>query len=175
MYVTPEKIAATNKAGVDAVLALASAQFSAIEKLAALNISAARNAFSEVSEHVKSLAEAKDAQELIKINTAFAQPNLEKSVAYGKSVYDIAAQTQATVTKLAEGHAAEINRAFVTLLDSVAKNAPAGSDPMVTAMKTALAAVNSAYDNMTKAAKQAAEVVEVNFAAATQKPRRKAA
>ena len=175
MYVTPEKFVAVNKAGVDSFIAFANAQFAAMERLAELNLGTAKASFEESASLIKALAEAKDPQEYAKLNTAFAQPALEKGVTYGKQVYDIAAQAQATFTRLAEAQAAEANKALVSLLDSVAKNAPAGSDPMVNAMKTALAAVNSAYDNISKAAKQAAEVVEVNFAAATQKPRRKAA
>lgn len=175
MYVSPEKIAASNKAGIESILAFANVQFAAIEAIAALNMNAAKATFEETAEHVKALSEAKDPQEYAKLNTAYAQPSIEKSVAYGKHVYDIAAQTQATLTKMAESQATEMNKVFVSLLDNVAKNAPAGSDPMVTAMKTALAAANSAYDNLSKAAKQAAEVVEGNFAAAAPKSRRKAA
>lgn len=174
MYVTPEKIAASGKAGVDTLLAFANAQFAAFEKFAELNLNAAKATFEEAAGHVKALAEAKDPQEYAKLNTAFAQPAMDKAVSYGKHVYDIAAQTQASMGKIVEAQAAEANKAFTTLLDTVSKNAPAGSDPVVTAMKTALAAVNGAYDNISKAAKQAAEVVEVNFNAATQKTRRKA-
>jgi len=148
---------------------------SAVEKLAALNLATAKSLFEDTTEQVKALAVAKDPQELVKLNSSFAQPAVEKAVTYGKSVYDIAVQTQASFTKVAEANVAELNKAFVTLLDTAAKNSPAGSDAAVTAMKSALAAVNSAYDSIQKVAKQAAEVVEVNFAAAQNKPRRKVA
>ena len=175
MYVTPEKFAVTQKAGIDAALGFANAQFVAFEKFASLNLALAKTSAEEFAGHVKALADAKDPQDMVKLNTEFAQPAVEKSVAYGKQVYDIAAQTQATVTKLAESHTAEVNKAFTTLIDSIAKSAPTGSDPFVNAMKTTLAAVNNAYDSVSKAAKQAADVVEVNFAQATSaKPRRRA-
>lgn len=176
MYVSPEKIVASNKAAVDALVELASAQFAAVEKLAALNLATAKTMFDETTEHVKSLAEAKDPQELAKVNSTFTQPAVDKAVAYGKSVYDIVVHTQASFSKVAESNAAEMNKVFVSLIDAAAKNSPAGSEAAVTAMKNALAAVNSAYDGMRKVAKQASEVVEVNFAAAqTAKPARKPA
>lgn len=176
MYVTPEKLAATNKAGVDALVEIASVQFAALEKLTALNMLTAKQAFEDVSEQMKALADIKDPQELVKFATTLAQPSTEKAVAYGKGVYDVAASTTSTLTKLAESNAAEMNKALVALLDGMAKNAPAGSDAAVTAMKTALAAVNSAYDSIQKVAKQASDVIEVNFGAATKgSPRRKAA
>ena len=167
MYVTPDKFAASSKAGVDATITLVQTQFAALERFAALNLNVAKSVFADSAEHFKSLLEAKDPQELAKLNSAFAQPALEKVAAYSRSVYDLASEAQAHVTKLAETQAAEFNKSIATTLDTLSKNAPAGSDVAVNAMKSAMAAANSAYDNITKAAKQAAEVVEVNFANAT--------
>jgi phasin family protein len=163
MYVTPDKLAATNKAGVEALLGFAQAQFGALERFTQLNVESAKEALSDTAEHVKSLLDAKDPQELLKLNTAFAQPSMAKAVTYSKSIYDVAAQTQATVTRLMEAHAADINKSLVTLLDNLSKNAPVGADAAVSAVKTALAAANTAYDSFSRVAKQAAEVVEVNF------------
>ena len=50
----------------------------------------------------------------------------------------------------------------------VAKSAPAGSDVAVAAVKSMLAAANSAYDNLTKVTKQATEIAEANVNAATE-------
>ena len=47
----------------------------------------------------------------------------------------------------------------------------AGSDVAVAAVKSMLAAANSAYDNLTKVAKQATEIAEANVAAATETAR----
>lgn len=164
MYVTPEKFLNAGKAGVEAALAVAHAQFAAVEKLAALNMAAAKSTFEETTDHIKSVFEAKDPQELVKINSAFAQPVLEKAVAYARNVYDVTSQAQTQVAKVVETQSVEVNKAMASAIDSLAKNAPVGSDAAVNAMKSALAAFNSAYDGMSKVAKQAAEVVEVNFA-----------
>jgi len=48
------------------------------------------------------------------------------------------------------------------------RDAAAGSDVAVAAVKSMLAAANSAYDNLTKVAKQATEIAEANVAAATE-------
>lgn len=175
MYVSPEKFAAANKASVDAILGIAQTQFAALERIAELNITASKAAFEEFAEHFKSLSSAKDPQDLLKLNTAFAQPAIEKSVSYGKHIYDIASQANVAVTRIAETQAAEANKAFTSLLDTAAKNSPTGADPIVNALKNTLATFTSAYDNFSKVAKQAAEVVDTNITAATQKARRKAA
>jgi len=167
MYVTPEQIAAGNKAGVEALLGFANSQFAAFERWSTLNLNATKSAFEDTMSHTKALLGAKDVQEFINLNAAAAQPALEKAIAYSRSVYEVAAQSQAELTKALEAQAAEINRNLVTLLDKVSKNAPAGSDVAVAAVKQALAAANSAYDSFTKVAKQATEIAEQNFTAVT--------
>ena len=95
------------------------------------------------------------------------QPAVEKLIAYSRSVYELSAGQQAEFTRLAEGQAAEINKTFVGLLDKFAKNAPAGSDMAIAAVKSAFGAATTAYDTFAKATKQATEIAEANIAAAT--------
>jgi hypothetical protein len=82
-------------------------------------------------------------------------------------VYEVASKTQAEMTKFAETQAAELNKNLSVLLEKFSKNAPAGSDVAVAAVRSALAAANSAYDSFNKVAKQATEIAESNFVAAT--------
>jgi len=62
------------------------------------------------------------------------------------------------LAKFLEGQAVEFNKNLVGLLDKVSKNAPAGSDVAVAAVKSALAAANTAYESFNKVAKQATEI-----------------
>lgn len=167
MYVTPEQVVAANKANVEVLLGLANTNFAAYEKLAALNFNATKSAFEDAVAHTKSLMNARDAQEVFNLNVAAAQPALEKAIAYGRSVYELATQTQGEITRFVESQAGEYNKNVVSMLDKVTKNAPAGSDVAVAAVKSALAAANTAYDSMTKVAKQATEIAEANFNAAS--------
>jgi adenine-specific DNA methylase len=82
-------------------------------------------------------------------------------------MYEIATQAQNEVSKLIEGQMTELNKNVASALDKAAKSAPAGSDVTIAAVKSAIAAANSAYDSMSKVAKQAAEIAEANVAAAT--------
>ena len=164
---TPENLAAANKAAVESLLSLANIAFASAERIAALNLNTARNFLEESVATTKALLGAKDVQEAISLQTALAQPNVEKAVAYSRSVYEISAQTQEELTKLAEVQFAEFNKSVTALLDKAAKSAPAGSDVAVAAVKSAIAAANSAFDSVNKAAKQVAEIAEANVAAAT--------
>ena len=167
MLTTPEQFAASNKAGVDAMLSVASAAFASTERLAALNLNTARSLLEDAITNAKSLLAAKDVQELMSLQSALAQPMVEKAVAYSRSVYEIMSHSQEEVSKLVEAQVAELNKNVAEALDNAAKSAPAGSDVAVAAVKSAIAAANSAYDSVNKAAKQVAEMAEANVTAAT--------
>ena len=168
MYVTPEQIQAAGKANVETMLSLAATQFAALEKLATLNANAVKSAFEDGLSNTRALFGAKDVQEFVNLQSTLATPAIEKAIAYSKSVYEVASETNAELSKLAEQRVAEWNENFSAMLDKAVKNAPAGSDVAVAAVKSMIAAANSAYDNMTKVAKQATEIAEANVSAATE-------
>lgn len=53
------------------------------------------------------------------------------------------------------------------MVDNVAKNAPAGSEPAVTAFKTALAAGNQSMESVQNAVRQATDLAQSNYQRAT--------
>ena len=177
MYVTPDQVIANGKAGAEAAMALAATQFGTLEKLAALNFNATKGAFEDGLNHARALLGARDIQEWVNLNVGAVQPNVEKLIAYSRSLYELATESQAQSTRFVEGQATEWNRNLVGLVDRLAKDAPVGSDVVVAAVKSALATANTAYDSFAKAAKQTTEIAEANIAAATAaatKPRRAA-
>ena len=166
-FVTPEQFAAANKTNIETLLTLANTAFASAERLAALNLNTARSLLEDSVSGAKAMMGAKDVQEAMSIQASLAQPNVEKAVAYSRSVYEISAQTQEELSKMVEVQFGDFQKTVAALLDKAAKSAPAGSDVAVAAVKSAIAAANSAFDNMNKAAKQVAEIAEANVAAAT--------
>ena len=140
MYVTPEQIQSANKANVETLLAVANTQFAAFEKLANISAGAVKSAFEDSINNTRALLGAKDVQEFVTLQNAFAQPAIEKAIAYSKSVYEVATEANTELSKVAERRVSEWNEGFVNLLDKVSKNAPAGSDVAVAAIKSMLAA-----------------------------------
>ena len=173
MYVTPGQIIANHKASVEALLALANSNFAAIDKLAALNFNATKLAFEDSISHAKALLYAKDVQEFVNLNVAAAQPSLEKFIAYSRSVYELSTQQHGEFIRLYGAQAGEFNRSLGRL-DKDAKNAPAGSDLEIAAVKSALAAAHgSAYDGGAKVTKQATETKRLGTTAGKRSSRRR--
>lgn len=166
MFATPEQFAATHKANIEAALSIANSTFATVERLTALNLNTARALLEDSIASTKAMLAVKDAQEFAALQAAVAQPMLEKVVAYNRSVYEIASQSQQEAAKLVEAKIAEANVSVAAALEKAAKSAPAGSDVAVAAVKSAIAAANSAYDSVSKAAKQVVEMAEANATAA---------
>jgi phasin family protein len=162
---TVEQVLATQKTQFDTLFGLSGKAFAGIEKLAQLNLSASKAALSEAAQNTQAALSVKDAQELLALQASVLQPLADKSMAYSRHLYDIAAGTSAEFSSAFEAQAAAAQEQFV---DNIAKNAPAGTESAVAVMKSAVAAAGNAYDAVQKAVKQASELAEQNIAAVSQ-------
>jgi phasin family protein len=167
MVPVTEQFAAVNKSQLESVLKLAEIATENFEKLADVQVRAAKAALAESLKTFKQLASAKDVGEFGTLSTSLTQPTWDKTSAYVKSVYDVVSASQAEFAHILETHVAEFNKNMVVALDGVLKNAPPGTDGLVTPLKSAIHSANTLYESMVKAAKQMAAVTEANISAAT--------
>ncbi len=164
---TAEQIFAAQKANMETLFGLTNKAFEGVEKLVELNLAVAKTALGEAAENTKAALSVKDAQELLALQTKLLQPTAEKAASYSRHLYEIASATNAEVVKVAEAQLADAQEKFASVVDSAAKNAPAGTENAVALVKSAVAAATNAFESVQKAAKQAADVAEANFQAAT--------
>jgi len=165
MYQTPEQLVAINKANLEMAMKFAGVALQGAERILDLQLKAAKTAFADSVENAKTIAAVKDLQQLAALKDSMAQPTMEKATAYAKSVYDVTTATQAEFGKLVEEQVSEFNKQVVTALDKIVKTAPAGSEVGIAALKSGIAAVNSAYDNVSKVARQFSEATQSNIEA----------
>lgn len=163
MYQAPEQFVALNKANLEVAMRFAAIAIESTERMINLQMKAARSAVAESAEAAKSIAGIKDLHQFASLQDDIAQPAMQKATAYAKSVYDVAATTQAEFGKIVDQQVAEYNKQVVAILDRMVKTAPAGSELGIAAIKSGIAAINSAYDNVSKASKQFAEVTQSNI------------
>ena len=164
---TAENLIAAQKANVETLFGLTNKAFEGVEKLVELNLQMAKTALGEAGDTARAALSVKDAQELVALQASLLQPTAEKAAAYSRHVYDIAALTNAEVTKAVEAQLGDAQKNFMGLVDSASKNAPAGTENAVALVRSAVAAANNAFESVQKAAKQAASVAESNYQAMT--------
>jgi phasin family protein len=163
IMLTAEQIMASHKASIETLFGLTHKAFEGVEKLVELNMQATKAALAETANHAQAVMGAKDAQEFMALQAGMVQPLAEKTAAYSRHLYDIASAAGADLGKTFEGQAAEAQKKLAGMMDSAAKNAPAGSETTVAVMKSAVAAANNAFESMQKAVKQATDMAEANF------------
>lgn len=163
MSLTAEQILASQKTNIETLFGLTTKAFEGLEKLVELNMTVSRAALSEAAQQIQAILNVKDAQELLALQASLFQPMAEKTAAYSRHLYDIASDTGAELSKAFESQVADAQKAFTELVDSAAKDAPAGSETAVALMKSAVSAANNTFESVQKAVKQASEVAETNF------------
>jgi phasin family protein len=172
MFTTQEQFSAAAKSAIESqaytLNTLANQAFDSFSQLVNLNVAAAKASLEESAATAQQLLSAKDPQEFFSLTAAQAQPTAEKFVAYGQNLASIATASQAEFAKAAEAQIAEITRKVTTLVDELAKNAPAGSENAVALLKTAVANANASYGQLRQTTKQATETFEQNLTKATQ-------
>lgn len=152
---------------IKATNAMAAKSIEGMQKLADLNMKTVKASMEASSEQVKSMMAVKDVKGMNDMFAAVAQPSADHVTAYAKDVYAISSTTGAEMAAMLEQQVEEGNKQMFAAVDALAKNAPAGTEGVVSFMKQSLTAAKGAYEQANKASKQAADVVEANFASAT--------
>ncbi|MGZ5114178.1 MAG: phasin family protein, partial [Usitatibacter sp.] len=155
-----DQLTAANEAALNQFTYFAQLSLANVERFAELSLGAARESVEQATAHAQSLAGAKDVHEVIALNSAALEPAMKRAYAYSRTAYETAAETNNEVKRVLEAHAAEYNRAAVTALEEAFKYAPAGSETVVANVKSAIAAAQSAYDNLAAINKQIYDTVE---------------
>ncbi|MEW6512583.1 MAG: phasin family protein [Pseudomonadota bacterium] len=169
MSINLEQFSASNKATVDSLLAVANTALATAERLAALNLGAARTALEDSASATKAVLAVKNPNDAAALQQSLVQPAAEKVADYSRALFEISSDSQQQFAKLLEAQFADFQKQVSGLVDQAAKTAPAGSESIVAAMQQAINSANSAFGNMTAMAKQFSASAQANIAAATKK------
>ncbi len=167
-----DQITELNANAVQAAARLSKVSLDSAERLMALQMSFAKAALGDASRNARAAAGTQDPQELMALRTKAAEASLTQFLGYSRGLYEVASDAQAEFAKLAEERLAELQRSVTETVEEAAKNAPAGSDVAVAAMKSSLAAATAAFDSFSKAARHAASFTDAGLKAAAPKARR---
>jgi phasin family protein len=165
-----EQAVASQRASFDTLSDAWTKAFGCIEKLTELNLRAAKSTLAENQAIASAGLSTKDPQELFALQTQRAQAAMEEAQSYWRHVWNIVVSTQAEVATSAEAQFKMRLRDTRAFVDTVASNAPAGTEAAVNALQSAVTAASEAtsatIEASKKAAEQAVEIAENNVTAA---------
>ena len=104
MFTKPEDFA---KSGINTALFFANTTFDGIERLALLNLAAARSVFEGAMSNFTALLGAKDVNAFVSLQKEMASPSIEKGMEYSRNVIAIASETKEKLAKEVEKIALE--------------------------------------------------------------------
>ena len=169
MSINLEQFAASNKATVDSLLAVANTALATAERIAALNLNAARTSLDDSSSAAKAILEVKNPGDAAALKSSILEPAVAKAADYSRSLFEISTESQQQFAKMLEGQFTDFQKQVATIAEQAAKAAPAGTEPFVAAMQSAINSANNAFKGMTAMAKEINEKVQSNVVAATTK------
>ncbi len=162
-----EQLTAAQKANAEVMMALLRTAFNGVERLTALNMAASREFFNNTVANAQQLMSAKDANAVAKLNSDLAQPNVDKMMAYSRSVYDLVSEMQKEITSVMEAQYSSFTKNAESAVAKAKASAPVGGDVFAATMQSMLGASTKAFDQMTSMAKQLSDIAEANLQAAT--------
>ncbi len=167
MAATPETLLKLQAEAVNVSNTAVAKAIEGVQKLAEFNMATAKAAVEESTSRIQALLTAKDPKALSELLSRFAQPETEKATAYAKGVYEITSQTSADLSALFEKQIADSQSQVFAAIDAFAKNAPAGSEGVVSLLKSMATSASAAYEQAGSASKKFFETAQSNLAGMT--------
>ena len=152
-----EHAVASQRASLETLSDVWTKAFGCIEKLTELNLRAVKSTLAENQAIASVALSTKDPQELFALHAKRAQAAMEEAQSYWRHVSNILFNIQVELAASAEAQFRQRQHDTQAFVDTVANNAPAGSEAAVSALQSAVTAASDATNATTWAGKRAAE------------------
>jgi phasin family protein len=168
MFTNPEQFASATKTLFELQMmtfnALTSKAVQGVQQVVALNMATARNSVEGALAAGKEISQAKDPKAAL---AAVPKPGMGGAMQYGGQMKVIIDDIHNEFTQAADAHIAEAKSALTALIYDVTQNVKPGSENAVAIIKTAIDNAFQGYEQVTRATRQAVQVVEAQIARAT--------
>lgn len=131
-----------------------------MQKLAELNLQTAQRSLEQSSEQINALLAARDTKALTDLVTSLARPPQDQFSAYAKAVYAIYRDASQDFTAMVDKQVLASNQQLAQAVETLARNAPAGSEGVLALIRQSMAAAQQAYDQVNQAGRKFAEAAD---------------
>ncbi len=159
-----EQMFVAQKASSEVLVAIMRTSFEGMQRLAELNMAAAKGLLNNTAASASALASTKDISDLSRVSPQLAKP--EQMMEYWRSVYDLVNGMQKEVSGVMQANYSQLAKTAAASIEQRKSAALDGSDVMANAMKDVIETTNKAFDNMSAVASQMASIAGANLKAA---------
>lgn len=150
------------RSGMDAMMDMTKVCLEAAERMQSHQLKAISDGLSDTAETDKKIKSLKSFDELIELQGDFGPARAEQVIGWWSGLYAGAARNQVEIAKQAQLKAWDFARSCRATLDS----APAGADPVVAPLKSAVTALCSVYALTSRATEEATRLATTQIEAA---------
>jgi phasin family protein len=150
------KLSQINSKGLEATFSLSEAALENAQKLAELNYAASKDVLVNAQDGIQQVLTAKDPKQVSEILSADALQSVgSQAVAYQKKVSKVLRDSNKEIANVVEASIDQFQDGLEDWINTVAANAPAGSDVFVSSFKTIYGSALQSFDQFRAVSKEA--------------------
>ena len=150
-----DKVVTAHKAQLTALHEMTGKALDIIEKIAQLNVDAARAHLQDQDAHVQTLLSAKDLKSLAKLNEDVLQKIAEKTTSYNQDLFKLATGLGNEFGELVQEQMNSAQQEFFSAVEATMSSLPENAAPVKDAIKSAMVQAADAMNSVQKVVKQA--------------------
>ena len=155
------KLSQINSKGLEASFSLSEAALENAQKLAELNYAASKDVLVNTQDGIQQVLTAKDPKQVTELlNAETLQAAGTQAVAYQKKVTKVLRDGSKEFANVVDTSIDQLQNGLQDWMNTVAANAPAGSDAFVSSFKTVYGSALQGFEQFRAASKEAFETVE---------------
>lgn len=140
-----------NRRNMEAAMRLAQMSIENSQRVMALQNELAREMFQQGVDNARSLASAKDPQQLMQLRTQYAQETAQQMMAAAQKVAEIGNEARAEFTRMLTEQLASGNQEMVDAFQGFFKVMPGQNNNFMEIMQQSMATANSAFEQIAQA------------------------
>ncbi len=164
---TKETLIVSHADALDTLSALAGIGFDTIERAGTLSLDFGRAGAEDGFKLLSDVSAAREPKTLLALGAGFIAPSLTRSVGYLRTSYAIASEAGESINAVLAPKYASINSDLDKAIDALSANTPLGGEVIAKALKSAVTATSSAFEDAAKTTRKVVEMTESNINKAT--------
>lgn len=155
-----DNMLASQHAAINALLAVGQTALASAERMAALNLHAVREAMVDFAQGTQKMLTVRSPYDAAELPRALSTPQIEKSVLYSRSLYELSSVAQEDAVRLIESQYNGFMQSMSELANLIARSTPTGSEVAVAAIRSTMQSTRDAFQEFHHAVEKFTEVAE---------------
>lgn len=163
-----EQFIEINQSSVQTFREVAERAHASVEQWTALHLSTSRTALDVAWRHAEASLSAKEVSQWVTLQSEYVKELTAKATGYGQNLFNLWSEGGAAISQSVEARLAQTNSSIARAVESLEKNAPAGTEAAFAVIKSAVTSGQGIIETAKSSAQRAVDAAQSAIAAAAQ-------